>query len=86
MNETRASEVEAYEYIKYLMFAEWKKMNTEAHTSSFSQYFIDTFINHARVALFMYHNGDGHTIQDHEIQNRITSLVVEPIPITFTKH
>jgi (-)-alpha-terpineol synthase len=81
MNETGASEEEACDYVKSMMFAEWKKMNKEVHskkevhTSSFSQYFIDTSINISRMALFMYHNGDGHTIQAPDIQNRIISLI-----------
>ncbi|WJX69365.1 hypothetical protein P8452_53622 [Trifolium repens] len=89
MNETGASEEEACDYVKSMMFAEWKKMNKEVHskkevhTSSFSQYFIDTSINISRMALFMYHNGDGHTIQAPDIQNRIISLIFEPIPITL---
>jgi hypothetical protein len=83
MNETGASEEEACDYVKSMMFAEWKKMNKEVHTSTFSQYFIDTSINHSRMALFMYHNGDGHTIQAPDIQNRIISLIFEPIPITL---
>jgi len=86
MNETGASEVEACEYVKSMMFIEWKKLNKEAYDSSFSQCFIDTAINLARMALFMYHRGDGHTIQDPEIKNRITSLVFQPIPIIYTKH
>jgi len=86
MNETGASEVEACEYLKSMMFIEWKKLNKEAHSSSFSQCFIDTVVNHVRMALFMYHRGDGHTIQDPEIQYRITSLVFQPIPIVCTKH
>ncbi|KEH38237.1 terpene synthase 10 isoform X2 [Medicago truncatula] len=86
MNETGASEVEACEYVKSMMFIEWKKMNKEAHGSSFSQCFIDTAVNLARMALFMYHHGDGHTIQAPEIKNRITSLVFQPIPNIFTKH
>ncbi|GAU30097.1 hypothetical protein TSUD_55810 [Trifolium subterraneum] len=79
MNETGASEEEAREYIKSMMFTLWKKMNKEAHTSSFSQSFIDTAINIGRMALFMYQHGDGHSIQDPEIQNPIESLLWRPI-------
>jgi len=85
MNDTGASEVEACEYVKSMMFIEWKKLNKEAHRSSSSQCFIDTAVNLARMALFMYHHGDGHTIQAPEIKNRITSLVFQPIPIIYTK-
>lgn len=56
-------------------------MNEEAHSSSFSQSFIDISINLGRMALFIYRHGDGHTIQDLEIQNRIQSLIWKPILI-----
>ncbi|KAK2423870.1 terpene synthase [Trifolium repens] len=80
MNETGASEVEAHEHIKSMMCTMWKKMNKEAHNSSFSQSFIDTSINLARMALCIYQHGDGHTIQGPKIQNRILSLIFQPIP------
>ncbi|RHN74437.1 putative myrcene synthase [Medicago truncatula] len=80
MNETGASEVEAHEYVKSMIHAEWKKMNKEAHSSSFSHSFIDIAINYGRVAMFMYQHGDGHTIQDTEMQNRIMSFIFRPIP------
>ncbi|XP_004488754.1 myrcene synthase, chloroplastic-like isoform X2 [Cicer arietinum] len=86
MNESGVSEVEACDYIKSMICTMWKKMNKEAHTSSFSQSFIDTCINHARMAMFMYEHGDGHSIQDLEIQNRITSLALQPIPFICTKN
>ncbi|WJX25782.1 hypothetical protein P8452_14787 [Trifolium repens] len=79
MNETGASEEEACEYVKSMMRTLWKKMNKEAHTSSFSQSFIDTAINMDRMALLMYQHGDGHSIQGPEIQNRIESLIWKPI-------
>jgi hypothetical protein len=78
MNETRASEEEACEYVKSMMCTLWK-MNKEARTSSFSQSFIDTAINFDRMALLMYQHGDGHTSQDAAIQNRIESLIWKPI-------
>jgi len=80
MNETGASEVEAHEYVKSMICTEWKKMNKEAHNSSFSQSFIDIAINYGRMALFMYQHGDGHTVQDTGMQNRIMSLIFRPIP------
>lgn len=79
--ETGASEAEAREHIKSIMDTIWKKMNKEASNSVFSKSFIDISINLGRMALFMYQHGDGHTIQDPEIQNRIQSLIWQPIPI-----
>jgi len=80
MNETGASEIEARDYMKSMMSTLWKKMNKEAQSSSFSQDFIDTNMNGFKICMFMYQYGDGHSIQDPEMQNRIMSLVFEPIP------
>lgn len=80
MNETGASEIEARDYMKSMMSTLWKKMNKEAQTSSFSQNFIDTNMNAFRICMFMYQYGDAYSIPDSKIQNRIMSLVFEPIP------
>ncbi|CAK8534682.1 unnamed protein product [Lathyrus sativus] len=81
MNESEASEIQARDHIKFMICAIWKKMNKEAHNSSLSQSFIDLSVNLSRMALFIYQHGDGHTIQDPEIQNRIQSLIWKPILI-----
>ncbi|XP_058751553.1 myrcene synthase, chloroplastic-like isoform X2 [Vicia villosa] len=86
MNETGASETEAREHVKSVIFTVWKKMNKEAHTSSFSKNFIDTGINLGRMALCMYLHGDGHTIQDPDINNRIMSLIFQSAPIITSQH
>ncbi|CAI8587474.1 unnamed protein product [Vicia faba] len=81
MNQNGASEIEAREYVKSMIFTTWKKMNKEAHTSCFSESFKDSTINLARMALCMYQHGDGHTIQDSKIQNHVMLLIFNPIPI-----
>lgn len=86
MNETGASETEAREHVKSMIITVWKKMNKEAQTSSFSKSFIDTAINLGRMALCMYMHGDGHTIQDPDIKNRIMSLIFQSVPITSAQH
>lgn len=85
MNESGASEVEAREYLKSVMYKTWKKMNEATYNCSFSQCFISTTVNLTNMALCMYQRGDGHTIQDPEIKSRILSLVIKPIPLTYTK-
>ena len=80
MNETGASEVEACEHIKSMMCTLWKKINKEAHNSSFSQSLIDTILGLVRIALCIYHHGDSYTFQDHEAKSGILSLVIQPIP------
>ncbi|GLU13964.1 hypothetical protein SLE2022_305650 [Rubroshorea leprosula] len=80
MNETGASEGDAHEYIWYLIDITWKKMNKDRlKTSSFPPTLIETAMNLARMAQFMYLYGDGHASQDQVTRNRILSLVVNPI-------
>lgn len=81
VNETGASEIEAREHVKSMIYTIWKKMNKEECSSPLSKSFIDIAINMSRMALFMYQHGDGHSIQDSEIQNRIQLLIWKPIPI-----
>ncbi|KAL5100648.1 hypothetical protein RYX36_004975 [Vicia faba] len=81
MKETGASEIEAREHVKSMIYTIWKKLNKEAYSSSFSQSFIDISVNLSRMALFFYQHGDGYTIQDPGIQNRIQSLIWNPIPM-----
>jgi (-)-alpha-terpineol synthase len=82
MNETGASEEDAREYIKSLISETWKKMNKEGVTSSpFSQTFIKTTMNLARMAQCMYQHGDGHGIEDRKTKNRVLSLLIHPIPL-----
>ncbi|XP_058751554.1 myrcene synthase, chloroplastic-like [Vicia villosa] len=84
MNENDASETEAREYVKSLILTLWKKMNKEAHTSSFSRSFVDISINLARMSLFMYLRGDAHTVQDSDVKNRVVSLIFQHVPIMST--
>lgn len=86
MNETGASETEARDHVKSLIFTVWKKMNKEAHTSSFSKNFIDTGINLGRTALCMYLHDDDHTIQNPDITYGIVSLVFQSAPIITSQH
>ncbi|XP_061350600.1 terpene synthase 10-like [Gastrolobium bilobum] len=81
MNESGDSEGDAREYVSSVMCTTWKKMNEEARSCSFSRSFIETAINLARMAIYMYQNGDGHSIQDPEIKSRILSLLIQSIPI-----
>ncbi|KAL1349796.1 myrcene synthase, chloroplastic isoform X2 [Arachis hypogaea] len=80
MNETRASEKNAKEHIKFMLSLTWKKLNKEAHNSSLPQIFVGMAVNLARMAMCMYNHGDGHTIQDSQMKNRVLSLIVQPIP------
>ncbi|XP_061340874.1 myrcene synthase, chloroplastic-like [Gastrolobium bilobum] len=82
MNETGASEADSREYLKGMILTTWKKMNEEARNSSFSQSFIDTALDVARMCLCFYHYGDGFTLPNHETKSGILSLIMQPIPMT----
>ncbi|KAJ7982691.1 Myrcene synthase, chloroplastic [Quillaja saponaria] len=84
MNEVSgASEKDAHAHVWSLVNKTWKKMNKDRATSSpFCETFTEVAVNFARMALCMYQNGDGHTVQDPKTKNLILSLVIEPIPVT----
>lgn len=86
MKETGVSEPEACEYVKSMIHKMWKDMNKEVQSSTLSRSFIDVSLNLARMGLCMYQHGDGHTIQDPIIQNRIRSLIIQPIPIVLNNN
>ncbi|KAK4276119.1 hypothetical protein QN277_019108 [Acacia crassicarpa] len=79
MNETGASESDARRHINSLVFEAWKKINKEAANSSYSKSFIRIAENLARMSLYMYQHGDGHTVQGPQTINHITSLLFQPI-------
>ena len=81
MYETGASEEEARKHISYLMGETWKKLNEDrAVESPFPETFIGIAMNLARMAQFMYQHGDGHGIEYGETEDRVLSLLVEPVP------
>ncbi|XP_028771251.1 terpene synthase 10-like [Neltuma alba] len=71
MKETGASESDAHRHIKSLVFEAWKKINTETANSFYSKSFIQISENLARMSLYMYQHGDGHTVQDSQTMNHI---------------
>ncbi|KAF7825692.1 terpene synthase 10-like [Senna tora] len=86
MNESGASEAEACEYVYSLMSQTWKKMNEQVlhNSSSFSQSFTEIAMNLARTALCMYdEHGDAYTLPNSQAKNRMLSLLIHPIPITY---
>ncbi|PIN03686.1 (R)-limonene synthase [Handroanthus impetiginosus] len=80
MNETGASTKEAQEYVRFLIWTTWKKINEERiSNSSLSQTFVRCAVDLGRMAQYMYHHGDGHGIQNPTIKESISSLLFEPI-------
>ncbi|KAK1429340.1 hypothetical protein QVD17_11548 [Tagetes erecta] len=81
MHETSATEGEARRYIKELINDTWKKLNKERATcanSQFSREFIEYATNLARMAQFVYAEGDGHGRPD-LIKFHVSSLLFNPI-------
>nr|ASP45390.1 TPS6 [Tripterygium regelii] len=82
MNETGALEEEARDHIDYLISEIWKKLNEEQFgaDSLWPPVFKEMALNIVRTAHVMYLYGDGHASQDHNVQARMESLFVTPIP------
>nr|WBW04437.1 terpene synthase [Ficus microcarpa] len=83
MHEAGVSEEKAHRHIKLLIRETWKDVNEDRldAESPFSNRFIESAANLARVAQCMYLYGDGHASQDRETQERVLSLFVNPIPL-----
>ncbi|KAK1429342.1 hypothetical protein QVD17_11550 [Tagetes erecta] len=78
---TGATEEEARRYIKELIHDTWKELNKERATcanSQFSREFIEYATNLARMAQFVYAEGDGHGRPD-LIKFDVSSLLFNPI-------
>ncbi|XP_047339826.1 (-)-alpha-terpineol synthase-like [Impatiens glandulifera] len=86
IHETGASEESAQQYIKELVIETWKKINTTRVKPDcpFGKKYVDITTNIARAAHYMYQYGDahGHNIKGKN-KDRITMLLIEPIPISF---
>ncbi|KAI3706617.1 hypothetical protein L6452_24490 [Arctium lappa] len=81
MHESGATEDEARSYMKSLIVKIWKKLNKEVADAASSQYlqeFVECATNLARMAQFMYGNGDGHGRSDMS-KSHILSLLFNPI-------
>lgn len=82
MRESGASEEGAYKHIRRLLNETWKKMNQDKVSQSpFPKPFIEIAINLGRISQCTYQYGDGHGAPDSTVENRIRSLIIEPIAI-----
>nr|QIZ63908.1 TPS [Primula forbesii] len=84
MHETGASEEAARKHMKHLINESWMDINKyllSEESPSISKTFIGTAMNLVRMAQCMYQFGDGHSSQDNETQNRVLSLIIDPIPL-----
>ncbi|GJZ59967.1 R-linalool synthase QH1, chloroplastic-like protein isoform X2 [Tanacetum coccineum] len=80
MHESGASEDDARMYIKTLIRDTWKKLNKEREgaDSKFAREFNECATNLARMAQFMYGEGDGHG-RPHVTKSHVLSLLINPI-------
>ncbi|KAH0767088.1 hypothetical protein KY290_002993 [Solanum tuberosum] len=84
MKENGASEEEARKHINLMIRETWKMINTAQHDNSlFCEKFMGCAVNVARTGQTIYQHGDGHGIQNSEIQNRISKLFFEHITISI---
>lgn len=80
MNQTGVSEEAARHYIMELIQETWKTTNQDMLGEyPFSKLFKSACPNLGRAAHFFYQYG--HGISDQETKDRITKLLVDPIPL-----
>lgn len=84
MKEKGATEEEARKHINCMIRDAWKRINTAQRDNPlFCEEFISCGVNIARTGHTIYQHGDGHGIQNYEIQNRIYKLFFEPITVSI---
>ncbi|MCD7447965.1 Trehalose-6-P synthase/phosphatase complex subunit [Datura stramonium] len=84
MKEKNASEEEARTHINFMINETWKLINTARRDNKlFSEKFIGCAVNVARTGQTIYQHGDGHGIQNSDIQNRISQLFFHSIRISI---
>ncbi|KAL2473276.1 cineole-1 [Forsythia ovata] len=80
MREANVTEEEAREHIRNIITNLWKKINGLCINGS-SNNLLQTLVNIARVAHFIYQNGDGFSVQDGETRDQVLSCLIEPLPL-----
>ncbi|XAR53726.1 Alpha-farnesene synthase [Bertholletia excelsa] len=82
MREANVSEEAARKHIRSLMMDSWTKLNHEclSQSPSLRSYAVHT-TNMARVAHFIYQNGDGFGVPDRETRQQVLSILIDPITL-----
>nr|AHI50307.1 ocimene synthase [Erythranthe cardinalis] len=83
MKDANVTEEEARDHTRNIITSSWKKINgifinTTPHSQ---QQMIKYIVNTARVANFIYQNGDGFGVQDGETRQQVLSCLIEPLPL-----
>ncbi|PIN22183.1 Alpha-farnesene synthase [Handroanthus impetiginosus] len=82
MREANVVEGKAREYMKNLELHSWRKINGLYMASlTWEKPMLRYVINTARVANFIYQNGDGFGVQNQETRDQVLSCLVEPLPL-----
>ncbi|XP_061948791.1 probable terpene synthase 9 isoform X2 [Populus nigra] len=81
MIEKGASEKESKEHIKGLINQAWKELNKENSKWSLPKPLVNLSLNMARTAQCIFQFGDGIGTSTGVTRDRLTSLIVEPIPV-----
>ncbi|KAI3456387.1 hypothetical protein Pfo_013050 [Paulownia fortunei] len=82
MREANVTEEEGRDHIRNIITDSWKKINGLFITSPHPQQpMIRYIVNTARVANFIYQNGDGFGVQDRETRDQVLSCLIEPLPL-----
>ncbi|XP_055803223.1 alpha-farnesene synthase-like [Solanum dulcamara] len=79
MRKSNVKEDVARDHIKEMVMETWKKMNK--HCLENSSPLIKYIMNMARVAHFIYQNGDGFGVQDKQTRKQILSSLIQPLPL-----
>lgn len=82
MIEENATEEEGRGHMRNLISDSWKKINgLLIKTPATQQRMIRYVVNTARVANFIYQNGDGFGNQDRETRAQVLSCLIHPLPL-----
>ncbi|GER27212.1 terpene synthase [Striga asiatica] len=82
MQEANVTESQAREHVRNLIIESWKKMNGLFIKCPQSQRpEIRYVLNIARVAYFIYQDGDGCGVQDGETRKQVLSCLIDPLPL-----
>ncbi|GFP86323.1 alpha-farnesene synthase [Phtheirospermum japonicum] len=82
MREAKVTESEARDHIRNLVTESWKTMNALFIKCPHSQQpMIRYIVNIAKVANFIYQNGDGYGVQDQDTRKQVLSCLIEPLTL-----
>ncbi|XP_047944248.1 alpha-farnesene synthase-like [Salvia hispanica] len=86
MREANVGEEEARGHIRELITDSWKRMNgIMMRCPRPQQGMLRHVVNTARVANFIYQNGDGFGVQDRETKEQVLSCLIKPMHLSLSR-